>query len=212
MMKLTTEQRSFLRSDFGDFGPFLEQTDFERDDLLLQMERQFEQMGVYSVGPWFGRLLNILVRFGRVEQALELGTATGYSAVWIGRGLTSVGRLLTIERDAQIAAIAEQNLGDAKLRDRVDVVIGEAGAVISQFEDDLFDFIFVDCAHLEALDTARDRLRPGGLFVCDNVGFSNKDEFNHRLTTCPYLETLYLHAYLKGRTPENAAFSISLKV
>jgi len=35
---------------------------------------------------------------------------------------------------------------------------------------------------------------------------------NDRLVACPHLETLYLHAYLKGRIPKNAAFSISLRV
>ena len=42
--------------------------------------------------------------------------------------------------------------------------------------------------------------------------FTNKDEFNDRLVPFPHLETLDLHACLKGRIPENAAFSISLRV
>ena len=209
-MPLTDEQKTFFRSDFGDFWPFLAETDFPRDELLLEMEQQFRDLGVYSVGPWFGRLLNILVRFGRVNRVLELGTATGYSAVWMARGLSADGKLVSIERDEDLAAVASENLHHAGLSAFVDVTVGEAESILPSLQTP-FDMIFVDCAHMAALDSVKETLKPGGLFVCDNVGFSNKDTFNSRLTSCEYLETLYLHCYLKGRIPENQAFSISIR-
>lgn len=209
-MALSDEQKSFFRNEFGDFGPFLLKADFERDPLFLTMERQFRELGVYSVGPWFGRLLNFLVRFGSVGSALEFGTATGYSAVWIARGLQSGGRLITIERDTELAKKARQNISAANLQESVEIRVDDARNVVPTLEDS-FDFIFVDCAHFEALDLSQRLLRSGGLFVCDNVGLGYMDDFNQALLTSPHLETLYLQCYLKGRIPENTAFSVSIK-
>lgn len=209
-MSLTDQQKSFFRNDFGDFWPFLQQADIERDALLLSMEKQFADLGVYSVGPWFGRLLNLLVRFGRVESALEFGTATGYSAIWIARGLEPHGRLVTIERDTGLAAIARENIARASLQGQVEMQVGEARDAVAALEGP-FDFVFVDCAHFEALEASQRLLRAGALFVCDNVGFHGKGGFNQALMTSPHLETLYLQCYLKGRIPENTAFSVSIR-
>ena len=209
-MALTEQQKSFFKNESSDFWPFLQQTDVERDSLLLSMEKQFENIGVYSVGPWFGKLLNLLVRFGQVRSALEFGTATGYSAVWIARGLESDGRLVAIERDIRLAEVARENIARAGLCGQVEVKVGDARDVVPTLEGP-FDLIFVDCAHLEALDASRELLRRGALFVCDNVGFRNKGDFNQRLMASPHLETLYLQCYLKGRIPENTAFSVSIR-
>ncbi|NKB70090.1 MAG: hypothetical protein GKR89_23705 [Candidatus Latescibacteria bacterium] len=210
-MGLTESQTEFFRSDFGDFWPFLQKTDFERDPLLKEMEKECTDRAVYTIGPWFGRLLNFLVRFGRVSSALEFGTASGYSAVWIARGLAKPGRLVTLEQDTELAQLAVSNIERAGLAESVDVLVGDAHETITRLSTPV-DFMFIDCAHQTALSAAKSLLRTGGLFVCDNVGFSNKDEFNDALTTCPYLESLYLHCYLKGRVPENQAFSISMKI
>ncbi len=166
--------------------------------------------GIYSVGLWFGRLLNFLVRFGQVSSAVEFGTGNGYSAVWIARGLADSGCLHTLELNPDLAQLAQTNIERAGLQDSVTVLVGDAVETIERVQGPV-DFMFVDCAHSTALRSPEHVLRTGGLFVCDNVGFNNKDQFNADLTSCPYLETLYLHCYLKGRVPENQAFSISMK-
>jgi predicted O-methyltransferase YrrM len=209
-MSLSDTQIEFFRSDFGDFWPFLEKVDFVRDPLLLEMEKEFAERQIYSVGPWFGRLLSFLVRFGQVSSAVEFGTGNGYSAVWIARGLAQGGCLHTLEIDPELAQLAQTNVERAGLCKSVVLLVGDATETIKAVKGPV-DFMFVDCAHSTALRSAEHVLRTGGLFVCDNVGFSNKDQFNADLTSCPYLESLYLHCYLKGRIPENQAFSISMK-
>lgn len=208
--ELTEGQKEFFKSDFGDFWPFLESVDFDRDPLLIRIEEECQARGVYSVGHWFGRLLNFLVRFGRVRNALEFGTATGYSAIWIARGLDD-GHLTTLERDSDLADLARANLKRAGVADFVEVLTGDAENTIASISGPV-DFMFVDCSHVLALEKAEKLLRVGGMFVCDNVGFSNKTSFNADVVGCSYLETLYIHGYLKGRIPENQAFSISLRV
>jgi predicted O-methyltransferase YrrM len=210
-MSLTEVQKTFFSNPYSDFWPFLSRFDFEREPIFHEMEQQYREYGVYSIGPWFGRLLNFMVRFGNVKAALEFGTATGYSAIWIARGLPEEGVLTTIERDSRVLALARQNIARAGLEGKITIQEGEAQEVASTLTE-TFDFIFVDCAHFVALETSQRLLRPGGLFVCDNVGFRGEEAFNQALITCAHLETLYLQCYLKGRVPENTAFSISVKV
>ena len=210
-MNLTAEQKTFFSNDFSDFGAFIDRFDFERDPLFYEMEDEYEAHNVYSIGPWFGRLLNFLVRFGNVKSALEFGTGTGYSAIWIAKGLPEGGQLITIERDEKCAQLACKNIAKAGLGGKITMKDGDAEDIVSTLMQ-TFDFIFVDCAHSAALESSQRLLRKGDLFVCDNVGFRKKDAFNEALTTCSYLETLYLQCYLKKRIPENTAFSISIKI
>jgi caffeoyl-CoA O-methyltransferase len=207
---LTEAQKSFFRNGFGDLWPFVDSLEIERDQLFHELEKQARSLGVYSIGPWFGRLLNLLVRFAGVKSALEFGTASGYSAIWIARGMPQGGKLVTIERNARLAGLARENVSRAGLQDNVDIRIGEARDIVRTLAGP-FDLIFVDCAHFEALGLSQRALRSGGLFVCDNVGLFGMDDFNHALIRSPHLETLVLQCYLKGRTPENTAFSISIK-
>ncbi|MBN1217852.1 MAG: hypothetical protein JXM69_02900 [Anaerolineae bacterium] len=65
-MSLTEAQKTFFNNPFSDFWPFIDQFDFDRDPIFHQMEQQYQGYGVHSIGPWFGRFLNFLVRFGRV--------------------------------------------------------------------------------------------------------------------------------------------------
>jgi len=210
-MSLTEAQKSFFKNAFSDFWPFMERFDFERPSIFYEMEQQYRAYGVYSIGPWFGRLLNFLVRFGQVKTILEFGTASGYSAIWLARGLPAGGMVTTIERDRRVLQLARQNIARAGLADKITIVAGEANAVVATLTQP-FDFFFVDCAHFVALETSRELLRPGGLFVCDNVGFHGHESFNEALTHSAHLETLFLQTYLKDRIPENTALSISIRV
>ena len=210
-MGLTTEQKAFFSNAFSDFWPFIERFDFEREPIFHEMERDEQEHNVNIIGPWFGRLLNFLVRFGNVTSALEFGTATGYSAIWIAKGLPEGGLLTTIDCDRDRLQFAHENIARAGLEDKITIREGDAQDIVSTLMEP-FDFIFVDCAHLVALRSSERLLRKGGLFVCDNVGYRNKESFNDALTTCPYLQTLYLQCYLKSRAPENTAVSISIRV
>jgi predicted O-methyltransferase YrrM len=141
---------------------------------------------------------------------LEFGIGSGYSAIWIAKGLPDGGHLITIERDKGCIQVARENIAQAGVEKRVIIVEGDAQEGVSTLTE-TFDFMFVDCAHPTAFESSWRVLRRGGLFVCDNVGYRNKDTFNEALTTCPHVETLYVQCYLKGRIPENTAMSISIR-
>ncbi len=119
-----------------------------------------------------GRLLRLLVVTAGTKRALEIGGASGYSAIWIGLGLRETGgRLTTIEYDARRAREADANVRAAGLADVVRVVPGDAFKAIPALEG-TFDFVFLDAwkkDYQRFFDLVFPRLDPGGLFVAHNV-------------------------------------------
>lgn len=128
------------------------------------------------VGPLEGQLLSLLVRISNSRRILEVGTATGYSALWLARGFPDgEGEIVTVERDEKRAAQARQHFQKAG-HERIMVRDGDAFEVLPTLEGP-FDLIFVDI--LRNFPRAGDAprlfeqclalLRPGGLLVADNV-------------------------------------------
>ena len=66
-----------------------------RDRLLLELEKEAEREEIPIVGPVVGELLHILAKAVQAERILELGTATGYSTIFLARALSTSGRLVT---------------------------------------------------------------------------------------------------------------------
>src|SRR4030042_2202684 len=113
------------------------------DDLLGELEREAEQERIPIVGPVVGELLFILARATGAGRILELGTATGYSAIYLGRGSEAAGgRVLTLEQDENLAARARAHLARAGLGERVEVRVGEALTLVAALAGPL-DLIFL---------------------------------------------------------------------
>lgn len=119
-----------------------------------------------------GRFLRVLIAARGARQALEIGAADGYSAIWIGLGLRQTGgRLTTIEYDAGRARNAADNIRRAGLADIVTVVAGDAFKEIPRLAGDV-DFVFLDAwkrDYKRFLDLVLPRLAPRGLFLAHNV-------------------------------------------
>lgn len=128
--------------------------------------------GQLAVSEEDGRLLRILAASIGAREALEIGTASGYSAIWIGFGLRETGgRLVTIEYDAGRAAEAAANIKRAGLSDIVTVVSGDAFVEIPRLEG-TFDFVFLDAwkqDYKRFFDLVFPRLAQGGLLLAHNV-------------------------------------------
>ena len=93
-----------------------------RDELLLELEAEAERENIPIVGPVVGELLFILAGAIRAQNILEIGTATGYSAIYLARACEPVkGQVVTLEHDNSMAARARQNCQKAGLGDQVDV-------------------------------------------------------------------------------------------
>src|SRR3954447_19658734 len=128
-----------------------------------------------DVSPAQGRFLELLVRIRGAGAVLEIGTLGGYSTIWLARGLTPGGRIVTLELEPRHAEVAVANLARAGYADVVEVRVGPALATLSVLAADgraPFDLVFVDADKQSAAEYARWALRlaaPGGVVVFDNV-------------------------------------------
>ena len=128
-----------------------------------------------AVSADVGRLLTILTSMTPGRRAVEVGTLAGYSAIWIARGLSNDGRLITIESEALHADFAEQAFRDANVADRVEVRRGAALDVLPQLKTELepasADLVFLDAVKSEYpayWELVRSMIAIGGLIIADN--------------------------------------------
>ena len=128
--------------------------------------------GQLAVSEEDGRFLRVLVGATNARQVLEIGAASGYSAIWIGMGLRQTGgKLTTIEFDPVRAKEAAANIQRAGLSDIVRVVHGDAFQEIPKVSG-TFDLVFLDAwkpDYRKFFDLVFPRVTPGGLFLAHNV-------------------------------------------
>jgi predicted O-methyltransferase YrrM len=194
------------------------------DAVLDEIARGNISRGLPLVDAEVGALLRVLATAVGASHVLEIGTAVGYSGIWLAGALPPGGMLVTMEMDEERAKEARANFARAGLADRVSVVVGDAALKIAKVAGP-FDLIFQDGAkHLYTplLDRLVGLLRPGGLLVTDNVlwdgevvpGFVAKPKKNADETRAiaEYNERLAAHPQLLTATvPLRDGVSISVK-
>lgn len=146
-------------------------------DALLAAIRAADK-GQLAVSEEDGRFLQVLVGATNARQVLEIGAASGYSAIWIGLGLRQTGgRLVTIEYDPVRAKEAAANVERAGLSDIVQVIAGDAFAEVPRVQGQ-FDLVFLDAwkpDYKKFFEMVFPRVTPGGLFLAHNV-INKKDD------------------------------------
>ena len=147
-----------------------------REPVVAEMEALAEKIHFPIVGPLVGRLLYQLALIHRAERVLELGSGFGYSAYWFAKGLPKTGRVICTEGSADRIGQGVEFLRRAGLGNQVEFRQGDALELIARVEGP-FDIIFCDidkASYPDALSLALPKLRPGGLFIADNVLWSGR--------------------------------------
>lgn len=186
----------------------------QRDALLQELEREAQPEQIPIVGPLVGALLTLLARVSQARRILELGTAIGYSAICLARGLASGGRLLTLERDAILARRAAQNLQRAGLAEAVEIRLVDALRELPALNEP-FDLIFMDVEkadYAQLMPHCRRLLRPGGLLVADNTGFAQADGFNRAMAADPAFLAVPIWGFWPGHAPESDGLCLALRL
>jgi predicted O-methyltransferase YrrM len=180
------------------------------DALLQAIARDGSARNLPLVDAEVGALLRVLAAAVGATKILEIGTAVGYSGIWLAGVLPPGGMLFTMEMDPERAREARDNFARAGLSDRVSVIVGDARRMMSKVSGP-FDLIFQDGdkqLYSPLLDRLVALLRPRGLLVTDNVlwdgevvpGFKPKGEhdpedtraigdYNERVASHPHLTT-----------------------
>jgi predicted O-methyltransferase YrrM len=193
-------------------------------EVLGAIARDNVTRGLPLVDAEVGALLRVLATAAAATRILEIGTAIGYSGIWLAGALPPDGMLLTLELDEERAREARDNFAKAGLADRVSVIVGDAKLKVAKVSGP-FDLIFQDGdkkLYEPLLDRLVGLLRPGGLLVTDNVlwngevvpGFTGTPTQNPESTRAiaAYNERLASHPDLITATvPLRDGVSISVK-
>lgn len=124
-----------------------------------------------------GRLLSMISNLMRPELILEIGTFTGYSALCLAEGLSTNGKLMTIEANSEFAFKASEFIKTTPFSEKIEVVNKEGLSFIQSLSNSSVDLVFVDADKLNYknyYEALIDKVKQNGLLVFDNVLWSEK--------------------------------------
>ncbi|HYL86995.1 MAG TPA: O-methyltransferase [Candidatus Angelobacter sp.] len=167
-----------LRSGYiqDDVEQYLYELLPERDTVVAEMEAYAEEHRVPIIGPAVARLLSLFVQVSAAKRIFEMGSAIGYSTIWLARAAGPKGKIFYTDGDpanAQRAQVYFRMAGTAK---RIDVRVGDAMELLKKTPGK-FDLIFNDVdkhQYPAALRAALPKLQRGGLLITDNTIWSGK--------------------------------------
>jgi predicted O-methyltransferase YrrM len=141
------------------------------DAVLTDMEAYADEHGFPIVGRATGRFLELAARSVGARRVMELGSGYGYSAYWFARAVGGSGEIVCTDGDPANAERAEEYLTRAGVWPRIRYRVGDALAGFAEETGD-FDVVYCDVdkdGYPDCWRAARDRIRVGGLWLCDNV-------------------------------------------
>jgi len=141
------------------------------EPVLLEMEREAEERAFPIVGRLVGVTLELLARTVRARRIFEMGSGFGYSAYWFSRAVGPNGEIHLTDGNREFEAKAMDYLERAGLSGPIRFHVGDAIEELRSVDGD-FDVIFNDVDkgdYPRVWETARERVRLGGLYICDNA-------------------------------------------
>src|SRR5216117_284289 len=137
------------------------------DAILDDIARGNDARGLPLVDAEVGALLRVMATAIGATRILEIGTAIGYSGIWLAGALPPTGMLLTLELEPGRVKIARDNFVRSGLAERANVIVGDAQRMLAKVAGP-FDLIFQDGdkqQYVPLLERLVELLRPGGLLV-----------------------------------------------
>jgi caffeoyl-CoA O-methyltransferase len=146
------------------------------EPVLLEMEAEAREKGFPIVERMVGVVLEILARSIGAKRVFELGSGYGYSGYWFARAVGPDGQLHLTDGDPENEKKAQEYLSRAGLWEPVTFHVGDAVTSLHDTEGQ-FDIVYCDIdkhGYPEAWKAARDRIRVGGFWICDNTLWSGR--------------------------------------
>jgi caffeoyl-CoA O-methyltransferase len=167
-----------LRSAFTqeDVDKYIYELLPERDPVISEIEDYAAQHRVPIIGPAVARLLTLLVQVSGATRIFEMGSAIGYSTIWLARAAGPKAEIFYTDGNPENARRAQEYFKKAGVTKRIKVQVGNALDLVKKAPGK-FDFIFNDVdkhQYPDALRAALPKLKRGGLFVTDNTLWSGK--------------------------------------
>lgn len=152
------------------------------EERLASLEAFAKEYEVPISQPETIKFIELLIRIGKVESVLEVGSAIGYSAIrMVGAGAKKVD---SIEINADAVRVARENIQAFDMSDKINIIEGDAREILKTLDGE-YDMIFIDAAkgqYGEFFNNCIRMLKKGGILVSDNVlykGMTATDELLH---------------------------------
>ncbi|MBF6648901.1 O-methyltransferase [Methylobacter sp. BlB1] len=177
--------------------------------VLIEMEEYARQNNFPIVDRLVGIFLETLAKSIGARRIFEFGSGYGYSAYWFARATGLEGRVICSDGDAINRQKAHGYLSAAGLWNRIDFHTGLAQDIFAQTEG-LFDICYNDVDkgdYPEVWRMARDRIRPGGLYIADNVLWHGRVAAENFVDIVPgWTEAIQEHNLLIFNDPDFDSF------
>jgi caffeoyl-CoA O-methyltransferase len=147
-----------------------------RDAVVQEIEAYADEHRVPIIGPAVARLLTLLVQVSGATRIFEMGSAIGYSTIWLARAAGPKAKVFYTDGNPENARRAQEYFRKAGVAKRINVQVGDALDLVKKTPGK-FDLIFNDVdkhQYPDALRAALPKLKRGGLFVTDNTLWSGK--------------------------------------
>ena len=160
-------------------------------------------------GAFQGRVLSMISKLINPKTILEIGTYTGYSALCLEEGLSSEGKIITIDKNEELETLQNKYFTKSGFRNQITQKVGNAIEIIPTIEEK-FDLVFIDADksnYVNYFNLIVDKMNSGGIILSDNVLWSGKVveklnpkdvdtkillEYNKLLNTDARIETVLL--------------------
>lgn len=193
---------------------FINSFNTDYDDVITSIRKEAEENRVPIIRQEAGEFIKLLILMNKPKKILEIGTAVGFSAIFMSRFLDDDAHITTIENYPPRIAEAKKNFARAGTENRITLMEGDAQEILPGL-DEQYDFVFMDAAKGQYgcfFSEAVRLLKPNGILLCDNVLqdgdvlesrfavtrrnrtiHSRMREYLHDLTHDPLLDTAILN-------------------
>ena len=142
-------------------------------------EKNLGNSAIMQISPDQGALLQFIIKSSNIQNCLEIGTFTGYSALTMALALPENGSIVSLDIDKINTDVAKKYWNKHSAGKKIDFILAPALETMEEFinQDKIFDLIFIDADkknNATYYDMIIDKVRSGGLILVDNVLWSGK--------------------------------------
>lgn len=145
-------------------------------EVLLEMEALAAEKGFPIVERLCGRALEVMARSIGAKRIFEMGSGFGFSAYWFSQATGPDGEIHLTDTDAENERLTRDFLGRAGLLDPIEYHVSDAFSAFDATDGE-FDIVYCDIdkdGYPEAWRKAKERVRVGGFYMCDNMLWSGR--------------------------------------
>ena len=187
----------FLTSAIPSYSQTVEKERVMDEKVRKFLDKMRNRWRDFNVPEEDGKILYEIIVQNKYKRALEVGTSTGHSGIWIAWALSKTGgKLITVEIDEERRKQALANFKEAGLSDTIDSRLGDAHKLVNELPGP-FDFVFIDADKDWYTNYAKaliPKLEPGGCMTAHNVeegrfGMRGTREYYEYMKNLPEFET-----------------------